>query len=85
MLNGCPGVASKWQCALFLAGHVEEGAVSLYNEEVGMWEYNLTGVGAKPGVMDPTRISATLGSDGSSFVSWRNPFEEPVKVRLQAC
>ncbi|KAL3150260.1 Uncharacterized protein ABBQ32_000112 [Trebouxia sp. C0010 RCD-2024] len=63
-------------------GEVEEGVVSLYSEEVGMWEYNLTGVGLKPGVMDPTRISATLGSDGSSFVSWRNPFEDPVKVDL---
>lgn len=65
-----------------IAGSVEEGAVSLYSEEVGMWEYNLSGVGLKPGVMDPTHIAATLGSDGSSFVSWRNPFVDPVKVRL---
>ena len=57
--------------------------MSLYNEEVGMWEYNLSGMGLKPGVMDPTRIAATLGSDGSSFVSWRNPFDDPVKVKLE--
>lgn len=63
-------------------GTSEEGVVSLYNEEVGMWEYNLSGVGVRPGVMDPTRITATLGSDGSSFVSWRNPFVDPVKVSL---
>ena len=56
--------------------------MSLYNEEVGMWEYNLSGVGVRPGMMDPTRITATLGSDGSSFVSWRNPFADPVKVSL---
>ena len=63
-------------------GTSEEGVVSLYNEEVGMWEYNLSGVGVRPGMMDPTRITATLGSDGSSFVSWRNPFVDPVKVSL---
>ena len=63
-------------------GTSEEGVVSLYNEEVGMWEYNLSGVGVRPGVMDPTRITATLGSDGSSFVSWHNPFVDPVKVSL---
>lgn len=63
------------------AGSVEEAVVSLYNEPVGMWEYNLSGVGLKPGMTDPTRIAATLGSDGSSFVSWRNPFVDPVKVR----
>ena len=62
------------------AGSVEEGVVSLYNEQVGMWEYHLSGVGLKPGVTDPTPIAATLGSDGSSFVSWRNPFVDPVKV-----
>ncbi|DBA78771.1 TPA: putative protein fap47 [Trebouxia sp. C0004] len=61
-------------------GTSEEGVVSLYNEEVGMWEYNLSGVGVRPGMMDPTCITATLGSDGSSFVSWRNPFVDPVKV-----
>lgn len=61
-------------------GHVEEGVVSLYSEEVGMWEYNLSGVGLKPGVMEPTHIAATLGSDGSSFLAWRNPFVEAVKV-----
>ena len=80
-----PGLAWALQCALCFAGHVEEGVVSLYGEDVGMWEYNLTGVGLKPGVMDPTHISATLGSDGSSFVSWRNPFEDPVKVSPTAC
>ncbi len=63
-------------------GASEEGVVSLYNEEVGMWEYNLSGVGVRPGMMDPTRITATLGSDGTSFVSWRNPFVDPVKVSL---
>ncbi|KAL0021413.1 hypothetical protein WJX79_003538 [Trebouxia sp. C0005] len=61
-------------------GTSEEGVVSLYNEEVGMWEYKLSGVGVRPGMMEPTRITATLGSDGSSFVSWRNPFVDPVKV-----
>lgn len=85
MQKSFPGLPPAWQCALCPAGEVEEGVVSLYSEEVGMWEYNLTGVGLKPGVMDPTRISATLGSDGSSFVSWRNPFEDPVKVSPQAC
>jgi len=65
-------------------GTNEEGVVSLYNEEVGMWEYNLSGVGVRPGMMDSTCITATLGSDGSSFVSWRNPFVDPVKVSL-AC
>ena len=64
------------------AGTSEEATVSLYNEEVGLWEYNLSGVGLKPGVMAPTRIAATLGADGSSFVSWRNPFVDPVKVLL---
>ena len=63
-------------------GTSEEGVVSLYNEEVGMWEYNLSGVGVRPSMMDPTRITATLGSDGTSFVSWRNPFMDPVKVSL---
>lgn len=63
-------------------GTSEEGVVSLYNEEVGMWEYKLSGVGVRPGMMEPTRITATLGSDGSSFVSWRNPFVDPVKVTL---
>lgn len=66
-------------------GHVEEGVVSLYSEEVGMWEYNLSGVGLKPGVMDFTLIPATLGFDGSSFVAWRNPFVESVKVNPKAC
>ncbi len=56
--------------------------MSLYNEEVGMWEYNMSGVGLRLGLMDPTRIAATLGSDGSSFISWRNPFVDPVKVLL---
>ena len=67
------------QCGLS-AGNVEEGVVSLYSEEVGMWDYNLSGVGLRPGVLEPTRIAATLGSDGSSFVTWRNPFVEAVKV-----
>ena len=63
------------------AGNSEDAVVSLYNEEVGLWEYNLSGVGLRPGVMDTTSIAATLGADGSSFVSWRNPFVDPVKVR----
>ena len=67
------------------SGHIEEGVVSLYNEEVGMWEYNVSGVGVKPGVMDPTHIPATLGSDGSSFIAWRNPFMDSVKVTPEAC
>ena len=66
-------------------GHIEEGVVSLYSEEVGLWEYNLSGVGVKPGVMDPTQIPVTLGSDGSSFIAWRNPFVECVKVLPKAC
>ena len=45
-----------------------------------MWEYNLSGLGLKPGVMDPTHISVTLGSEGSSFIAWRNPFMDAVKV-----
>ena len=80
----------QWACLSIAvcpvpAGHVEEGVVSLYSEEVGMWEYNLSGVGVKPGGMEPTCIPATLGSDGSSFVNWRNPFVDCVKVRPKAC
>ena len=67
-------------CHELHAGTSEEGVVSLYNEEVGMWEYNVSGVGLRPGIMEATRIAATLGSDGSSFVSWRNPFVEALKV-----
>ena len=67
------------------AGNVEEGVVSLYSGEVGMWQYNMSGVGVKPGLMEPIHIAAALGGDGSSFVSWRNPFVDAVKVSLNAC
>ena len=62
------------------AGSTEEAVVSLYSEAVGLWEYNFSGVGLRPGGMDLTRITATLGQDGTSFLSWRNPFIEAVKV-----
>lgn len=58
--------------------------MSLYSEAVGLWEYSFTGVGVRPGGMEVTRITATLGQDGTSFLSWRNPFIEAVKVPVLA-
>ena len=64
------------------AGTVEQGTVTLHSAVLGTWEYVCSGTGRRPDVMEPTVLTAILGQDGSSFVTWRNPFAEPARVSL---
>lgn len=66
----------------FPAGTVEQGTVTLQSPALGTWEYACSGTGRRPDVMEPTVLTAILGQDGSSFVTWRNPFAEPARVSM---
>ncbi|GFR48569.1 hypothetical protein Agub_g10471, partial [Astrephomene gubernaculifera] len=63
--------------------HEEEASVVVDGDVVGCWEFRVSGRGELPTIMEPTTLSTTLGSQGQTVITWRNPFPEPASVSVQ--
>lgn len=72
------GVVSYTPSAL---GAVERGGVSISSSEIGTWEYACSGVGLPPTVMPEAIVAGIMGGQGSTTLTWRNPFSESAEVR----
>lgn len=63
-------------------GKDESGAVSISHAKVGKWVYLVSGKGQKPTKMDPIFVNTTIGSSGSSMMTFVNPLALPVTVSV---
>ena len=82
-------IVAPFGAAAFQVGYMsssldalEEAVVQISSEEVGVWEYNCSGLGAPPTVMEAVLTSSTIGQSSSKMVLWRNPFPNPAVVNV---
>ncbi len=52
----------------------------MVGDEIGVWEYEVSGIGQEPSVGETTVLVARLGLSSQSFIQWQNPFAVPVEV-----
>lgn len=50
--------------------------------EIGNWHYMVYGMGLPPTKFDAKQVSVGLNKDLSSVIHFKNPFKDPIKVRL---
>ena len=64
--------------ALGQADHTSK--ITFYCEQLGEWVFMSSGTGLTPKPLDPVSVSATLGSNTSLIIPFRNPLNETILV-----
>ena len=64
-------------------GEPESATLVLSEPRAGTWEFTCSGTGVAPLEMPATKVSATLGSQASFIVDFKNPFSTPVSVSVR--
>ena len=54
--------------------------ITFYCEQLGEWIFMASGTGLTPKALDPVSVSATMGSNTSLIIPFRNPLNETVLV-----
>ena len=52
------------------------------SEDIGKWHYLCFGVGVPPTEFEPKRISIDLNKDVSSVIHFKNPFKDPINIKI---
>lgn len=61
---------------------MEAGNIIFENIHIGKWEYNVSGKGLLPTIMEPQPISTAVGNNTSSMLTFKNPFREASTVNV---
>jgi hypothetical protein len=61
---------------------VENGTIVFDNPHIGKWEFNVSGKGLLPTIMEPQPISTAVSNNTSSMLTFKNPFREPSTVNV---
>jgi hypothetical protein len=52
------------------------------SEEIGKWHFLCFGMGIPPTEFEPKRISIDLNKDISSVIHFKNPFKDPINIKI---
>ena len=66
-----------------LIGVKQSCDVTFEHHKLGEWHYNVMGLGKEPNIEKHTFIYATLHSRISKVISFQNPFDQILKIRIE--
>ncbi|CAG9460495.1 unnamed protein product [Pedinophyceae sp. YPF-701] len=61
----------------------EYGKVHFEHSEAGLWEFQVSGLGEPPGLVDEVLITAEVGQSGTGMALWTNPLDKAVTVDVE--